>query len=544
MTVPPPLAERDARFAALGAAPFDMLVIGGGITGAGVARDAAMRGMRVALAERDDFASGTSSRSSRLVHGGLRYLEHGELHLVFEASRERRTLVRIAPHLVRPMPFLWPVYEQARVGLRKLHAGLLLYDALALFRNIANHRSLSAYLVSAMEPSMRQLGLVGGACYFDAATDDARLTLATARAAVDAGAVVLNHAPVEALLVEGGVVRGARVADAIGGGSTEVSARVVVNASGPWTDEIRRMADPGARPTVRGTKGVHVAVPRDRIGNNGALTILSPIDGRVMFILPAGAATIIGTTDTDYAGPIDAVRATRDDVAYLLRTANAYFPAAHLAPDDVISAWAGIRPLVADGASAPGSVSREHVVAPTAPGLLSVSGGKLTTYRVMAADVVDAAAKMLHRPVRRAPTARVPLPGGAIRSLDEEIDAAREAVGDRAIADHLVHAYGAEWREVWEIAGRDRALAAPLEPGLPYIAAELHWGVRREMALDLADLLIRRLHIAFETRDHGLAIAPDAARAVAPLLGWTERRIDTEIASYREAVARMFGIDP
>ncbi|HEX6536207.1 MAG TPA: glycerol-3-phosphate dehydrogenase [Gemmatimonadaceae bacterium] len=533
---------RPRALATLARDTFDVLVIGGGITGAGVARDAAMRGLTVALVERDDFASGTSSRSSRLVHGGLRYLEHAEIGLVYEASRERRTLLAIAPHLVRPLEFLWPLYEKARVPPWKVRAGLLLYDALALFRNIGTHRALDARRVAALEPALRQAGLLGGERYFDAATDDARLTIATVRAAVDAGAVAINHAAVRDLVIDATGVR-ATVVDALDGGCIAISARVAVNATGPWSDDIRRLADPGAAPSVRGTKGVHVAVPRDRVRNNGALTILSPIDGRVMFILPAGWMTIIGTTDTDFSGPPEAARATAEDVAYLLRSANAYFPSAHLAPADVVSAWAGIRPLVASHDGEPGRVSREHAIGWTRPRLLSVSGGKLTTYRAMAAEVVDEVASALGARAPRAPTASVPLPGGCIASLEEEIETARRATGTVGLAEHLVHAYGTEWRDVWAMVGSNHALAAAVAPGLPYIVAELHWAVEREMALTLADLLTRRLHVAFETRDHGMAAAPAVARVVAPLLGWRAERIERELASYDREIARMFRVD-
>lgn len=541
VTYPLSLATRESNINALDEESFDLLVIGAGITGAGVARDAAMRGMRVALVERDDFASGTSSRSSRLVHGGLRYLEHGELHLVYESSRERRILLRIAPHLVRPLSFLWPIFEKTRIPPWKLRAGFLLYDALALFRNIANHRSLAKQAVMKLEPALRHPGLRGGVSYFDAATDDIRLTLANVRAAAAAGAVVVNHFPVRAMSMEGDSVVGASAEDLLTGRSVTVTARTVVNATGPWSDSIRRLANPDAQPSVRGTKGVHVAVAQSRIRNNGALTLLSPIDGRVVFILPAGRLTIIGTTDTDYDGPADDVLPEPADITYLLRTANSFFPSAHLVAADVVSAWAGIRPLVSNDAETPGSVSREHAVHWTAPGLLSVSGGKLTTYRSMAEDVVDEIVRALGDPVRHPPTDRVPLPGGEMRSFEEEVESAREETGVDDVATHLVASYGTEWRSVWALVQRDNALVARVAPELPYIAAEIHWAVEQEMALTLADILVRRLHVAFETHDHGASAAPAVARVAAPLLGWTEKRIESELAKYGREVAEIFG---
>ena len=541
VTYPLSLVTRESNLDALAEETFDLLIIGAGITGAGIARDAAMRGMRVALVEREDFASGTSSRSSRLVHGGIRYLEHGEMHLVYEASRERRILLHIAPHLVRPREFLWPIFEKTRIPAWKLRAGFFLYDALALFRNIANHHALDRQTVLEREPALRQAGLRSGISYFDAATDDIRLTLANVRAAAAAGAVVVNHLPVRAMEMEGDTVSGVSVEDVFTGRCLNVSARAVVNATGPWSDSIRRLADPGAQPSVRGTKGVHVAISRSRIGNHGALTILSPIDGRVVFVLPAGRLTIVGTTDTDYSGPPDEVLPTAADVTYLLRTANSFFPSAHLVAADVVSAWAGIRPLVSDGSGAPGSVSREHAVHWTAPGLLSVSGGKLTTYRSMAEDVVDEIARAFGSVVRHPPTDRVPLPGGDMRSFEEEVELARETIGEDEVAEHLVASYGTEWRGVWSIVREDHALVARVAPELPYIAAEIHWAVQQEMALTLSDILIRRLHVAFETHDHGASAAPAVARVAAPLLGWTEKQFESELARYGREVGEVFG---
>ena len=531
--------QRAEALTLLAEGAFDVLVIGGGITGAGVARDAAMRGLSVALVEASDFASGTSSRSSRLVHGGVRYLEHGQLGLVFEACRERRILATIAPHLVRPLQFIWPVYEKARIKLWKLRAGLFLYDALALGRNLGRHRTLSVHVVTALEPELRHMGMTGGASYFDAATDDIRLTLATVMSARDSGAIVLNHVSVHDLLMTSDGVCGARARDLRTGADGEIRARVVVNAAGPWSDAIVRMAEPQARHAVRGTKGVHVSVPRDRIRNNGALTLLSPIDGRVMFVLPAGPFSIIGTTDTDFDGKPERVRATTADVTYLLRSANAFFPGAHLQPSDIVSAWAGIRPLVASGDKNPDAASREHAITWTVPGLLSVTGGKLTTYRAMAADVMDTIARRLRVGHGRAGTHKESLPGGDIASLDDELALARATVGAPDIAEHLVHFYGTRWRAIWQLASVDRALAERLLPELPYIAAELDWCVTHEMARTLGDLLIRRLHVAFETRDHGLSIAPAVVERLAPRMSWN---VADELQSYRREIDDLFGI--
>jgi glycerol-3-phosphate dehydrogenase len=304
--------------------------------------------------------------------------------------------------------------------------------------------------------------------------------------------------------------------------------------------------DPVAPPAVRGTKGVHIAVPRERLGNHGALTLLSPLDGRVMFALPAGAHSIIGTTDTPTAAAPDEVRATEDDVDYLLRSANVFFPGAGLSRSDVVSAWAGIRPLVASGYRANGgatSASREHEITVSARGVVTVSGGKLTTYRSMAAEAVDAAERALGGRPSRSRTAELPLPGGDIRSLDEELAAARTATGRDDVAERLVHAYGGRWRDVWALADADPALAAPLVGGLPYVAAELVHGVEREMACTLADLLVRRTFLAFETRDAAVSVAERAAALVAPLLGWSAAAERREVARYRREAERLFAVD-
>jgi glycerol-3-phosphate dehydrogenase len=526
----------------MAAEPVDLLVVGGGITGAGIARDAAMRGIRTALVDKGDFGSGTSSHSSRLVHGGLRYLETGDWRLVVEASRERRVLLSIAPHLVWPRSFLFPVHAGARVPRWKLAAGLWLYDLLAAFRNVRAHRLLSKRALLRAEPALRGHDLRGGARYFDAQCDDARLTLATIRDAHARGALVANYAAVEQFAVADGIVRGAHVLDALDGRRLTVRALTVVNATGPWSDETRG-AD-GLPPLLRRTKGAHVAVPRSRLGNHEAITLVSPIDGRVMFLVPWGDLTYIGTTDTDSDEGPDAVRATAADVIYLLRSANAYYPEARLNPGDVVSTWAGLRPLLRpDDARSPGTTSREHRIVQSPSGLISIVGGKLTTYRAMAAQVVDRVARQLRevdgRPVPpRARTDREPLPGGAARDLSIVTrDIEREGFS-RAVAEQLTRLFGSEAPAVARLAQADPALKRPVVEGHPAPRAALTHAIRREMAVTLCDLLIRRTHVFYETPGHALSEAPDLVELAGRELGWDPARQAAELAAYRREVER------
>jgi glycerol-3-phosphate dehydrogenase len=487
---------------------FDVLVIGGGITGCGVARDAAMRGLRVALFERDDFASGTSGRSSRLIHGGIRYLEQGQLHLVHESIRERQILLRIAPHLVKPLAFTWPIYRGARVGKLKLSAGLLVYQLMAAGRS-RQHLTLNAAETLSREPSLRSSGLTGGAVYYDACTDDARLTVANALSARENGATVASHTRVIELLMKDGKAAGALVRPQHDGDVREVGARVMVNATGVWENGFS--SDERAR-RRRGSKGVHISVPRERVGNRDALTLISPVDGRVMFCLPAGPQAIIGTTDTWTSESPEKVHASVDDIDYLLSSANSYFPLARLTRDDVVSAWAGIRPLATAATTNPTMVSREHSIVTDSSGVINVTGGKLTTYRSMAAEIVDLVQESLGQKRRHAATDSTELPGA-----------------NRA-------------DEIARLQQEDESLATPLVETLPYTGAHLVYGVKTELAQTLSDLLIRRSHLAFEARDHGLSVAPRAAEIVAPLLGWSQEAKSARVREYERDVERMFAI--
>lgn len=526
--------------------PVDVLVIGGGITGAAIARDAALRGFRTALVEKGDFGSGTSSVSSRLIHGGLRYLEHHDLHLVLEASRERRVLLQVAPHLVHPLPFLFPVYRGARVPAWKLRCGLWLYDLLAAFRNVRLHRWLGRKATLRFEPGLRERDLKAAGLYYDAQTDDARLVLATMRSAAQAGALVANYAEAVSLLKPDGLVRGATVRDLLGEGTLVVRALVVVNACGPWVDAVRSLDAPDADPLLRLTKGAHVAVPRQRLGNTHAITLTSPIDGRVMFVLPWADSdqSYIGTTDTDEDVSPDEVRATAEDVIYLLRSANAFFPQARLSPNDVVATWAGLRALLRpDGNLAPSQVSREHRIVESASGLLTIAGGKLTTHRVMAQELVDRVAVRLRaldgRPrAPRPPTDRLPLPGGETADLEGLIKAAVERGASDVTARHLVGTYGSEAAAVLNLVDKERALGGRIVAGRPELWAEVIHAVEREMAVRLSDVLVRRLHLFYKTRDQAVPASSAVADRLAAALGWDKARRAEELADYLRLVKR------
>lgn len=548
----------DARRAALGAAlargRFDLLVIGGGINGAGIARDAAMRGLSVALVEQGDFASGTSSKSSKLVHGGLRYLENYELALVLEASRERDRLRRhLAPHLVQPLPFVFPIFRGDPVGRLRLSAGLWVYDGLAAFRNIARHRSWGRATTLRCEPRLRADGLRGAMHYYDCWTDDARLTLETIRSAVDEGAVACNYVGVTELVRDGDRLCGARIVDGLSGATFTIAARQIVNATGPWLDRIRRLDDPGAAPVLRLTKGVHIVVPRERVGNRNAIVLRAPHDGRVMFAIPWEDQTLVGTTDTDYDTRPEDVAVDADDVRYLLAAVNAYFPAARLAERDVIGAYAGLRPLVAPPATedeTPSETSREEAIFESSSGLLSLGGGKLTTYRRVAEKVVDRLVERFAElePGRRfAPcrTGAIPLPGARVDDPDrggfggfaKRLRARAPANVDEVLIRHLLSRYGTAAVAIAERLAATPEAARRLVAGLPYRRIEVTRAAESEMAATLDDVLRRRVPIAFRWSDGGAAAADVVGRLVAAALGWDAAQTASAVESYRAGVA-------
>jgi glycerol-3-phosphate dehydrogenase len=531
-----------ATLAQLTAEPAELLVIGGGINGAGIARDAAMRNVRTILVEQNDLGSGTSSRSSRLIHGGLRYLEQGEFGLVLEANRERRTLQRIAPHLVWPLAFVFPIHKGDRISRWQLAAGMLLYDMLALFRNVKTHRILGKRAMLEAEPMLRDRGLLGGAQYYDAQCDDVRLVIATARSAIHHGALVANYMAVRGLERTAGRVVGAQLEDRLTGEQSVVRASVVVNATGPWADRVRRLEDSGAAALVQPTKGVHIVVDRSRLDNRHAVAFTSPIDGRVMFVLPWGELAYIGTTDTDTVEPPDDLKVTDADIVYLLRSANSRFPSARLGLEDVRASWAGLRPLVLDRERrAASNRPREHVIVQGSGGMLTVVGGKLTTYRSMAAQVVDHAMRELrHRDGRprhgEARTDEEPLPGGEAEDLSQFRERGLELGIPASSVDHLLRHYGTEAAGIFNLGGADRRLLRRLLPPHPAIEAEVVHAVRRELAQTVEDVLVRRFHLFYEHADHGALAAQRVAELMGEELGWDEQRVAEEADRYRALV--------
>ncbi len=531
-----------ATLAEIAVEAADVLVIGGGITGAGVARDAAMRGLRTVLVEQGDLASGTSSRSSRLIHGGLRYLETGNVGLVLEANRERRILLHIAPHLVWPLQFVFPLHRGDRIALWRLAAGMWVYDALALFRNVRLHRMLGKRALLEAEPMLRERGLLGGARFFDAQCDDARLVLATARSAIHHGALVANYTAVRALERTAGRVVGAELEDTLTGERAVVRAGVVVNATGPWADRVRWLEDPAATQMLQPTKGVHIVVDRSRIDHREAIIFTSPIDGRILFILPWGDLSYIGTTDTDTKEAPDAATVSEEDVVYLLRSANARFPNARLGTDDVRATWAGVRPLLAESGTE-SRRSREHIIVQGPGGMITVAGGKLTTYRSMARETVDRAVRELRfrdgRPRKaEARTEEEPLPGGEAADLATFRERGLEIGMSPDTVEHLLRHYGTESAGICNLGARDRNLLRRLAPPHPAIEAEVIHAVRRELAQRVEDVLVRRIHLYYEQAGHGVEAATRVAQLMGAECGWDEERIRSEAARYVEFVAR------
>lgn len=537
---------RTERLAALERAFFDVLVVGGGITGAAIARDAATRGLKAVLVEREDWASGTSWRSTKLIHGGLRYLQTGNVKLVFESLSERSRLTRLAPHLVRPVEFLFPAYQRRGLPAWIVGLGLTAYDLLALGHSPRLHRRLSREEILRLEPALESPALTAGAVYSDARTDDARLTLENVLDAIFLGAVAVSRAEVRGLIHDAsGAARGAEVLDRESGRGFPVRARVVVNATGPWADAVRRRDDPGSAARLRLAKGIHVTLPAARLPVTRAVAFPASC-GRLLFAIPDGPVTLLGTTDTDYAGSLDEVAAEPADVAYLLKEANETFPAANLTGSDVVATFASLRPLLREPGKRVEDTSREDAILVSPDGLLTVTGGKLTTHRRMAMRAMDRAARLLANQGIAVPASRTesrPFPGAPATSLEESllsivrIAASSDPPIDTGTADHLARRYGSRAVEVLELAAGNSALAQLLCAGLPDIEAEIVFAARREDARSLSDALARRTHLFWQAPRQGEEALDRAASLMREELGWSEQRRESEIAAYRGEIA-------
>lgn len=516
---------------------FDLAVVGGGINGAAIARDAAMRGLKVALVERGDFAGATSSRSSKLIHGGFRYLPQGQFRLVYHALRERERLRRhTAPHLVKPIRFLFPVYRGRGFGRFTMAMGLFLYDFFARTPRGEGHESLSAARVREYEPTLSRSGLKGGALYYDAWAEDSRITFENILDAGLHGAAIANYAAIEGLTKRDGFLVSASVLDLRGGATCELRARHFVNAAGPWVDHIRRMDDPAANPSIRTTKGVHLVFQRAMIPVRESL-VLGDANGRIVFVMPHDRYVLVGTTDTDYSGDPAEVATEPDDITYLLSVLGESLPGIKLTPDDVVASFAGLRALVVSGGNgAPSSVPREEEILRSAAGLISVAGGKLTTHREIAEKVVNVVLREIGEPIKPSPTRNTPLPGARKLDRSETGDALTRLPRD---AREILNArYGTRAQIVAASAGGNAELSRPLSSGCPAIGAEVVSGVRNEMVLSLADFLVRRTSLSWRAPLEAEAAAPAVARILASELGWDRAREQAELAEFNRIYGR------
>ena len=540
--------QRADDLARLGKEHFDVLVIGGGINGVGVALDAATRGLSVALVEADDFASGTSSRSSKLIHGGLRYLEQYDFKLVREALHERELLVSsLAPHLVKPVAFLYPLQEKVKER-TYVGAGLALYDALRGFkRALPGHKHLSQKTISEIAPSLRTDVITGAIRYFDAQVDDARHTMMIARTAKRHGAAIITRAKVDSLTKKGKRVTGAVVSDLNSKKKINVKASAVIMCAGVWSDELHKEFGIEAGYEVKMSKGVHITLPGSAIKAHEGVIIKTAVS--VLFIIPWKDQWMIGTTDTEYLGDRNQPLADRSDVQYIIDQANRVL-SPRISIDQVIGVFAGLRPLVANKkATETTKLSREHTVDRPIPGFVSLAGGKYTTYRVMAKDAVDMATNDITKLTNESITDKLPIIGAdGYFALTQQVEmlSAKYNLKSETIT-HLLDRYGSEISDVLELIDDDRKLAAPISRDLPYLKAELVYSVLAEGAQSVADVLERRTRIWFEAPNFGIALAAPTADLIAPYLGWKAAQKKASIADYQkrvtaaeESVARLF----
>lgn len=545
----------------IGDYPFDLIVVGAGINGAGIARDAAMRGLKVLLLDKGDISSGTTQWATRLIHGGLRYLEYYEISLVRESLKDREILLHIAPHLVKPLGFLVPIYERAKHGPLMVRLGMFGYDTLSLDKSLPNHSMLSAEEALEREPGLNPDGLLGAAFYYDAQVEYAeRIAVENAISAREHGAVVLTYARVDRLTHDDGHVTGVEFTDVLGGGSYSARAPVTVNVAGPWVDEVLGEVSGGRM--IGGTKGSHLVVdPFPGAPQNEALYVEARKDGRPYFIVPWNGRYLIGTTDIRYDGDLDRVVADEEEIDYLIDETNYVIPEANLTRESVLFTYSGIRPLPFQPEGAEGSVTRSHIVydhakgrgvgtkkssigedAARVEGLISIVGGKLTTYRNLSRQTVDMVYEKLGREAPESRTSKVPLPGGETQDFETFAAAFKATSGlTDELAERLLKLYGVRAPDVLEMAGEDPSLRLSLGPSATVesgiIGAEVLYALRRELARTLSDVLLRRTMVGLGP-SVGLDVDEAAAQVAVKHAGWSEERARNEVEAYREYVER------
>lgn len=528
-------ADREDAWRRLGSETFDLVVIGGGVVGAGTALDAATRGLRVALVEARDLASGTSSRSSKLFHGGLRYLEQLEFGLVREALRERELMLTLlAPHLVKPVSFLYPLthrfWERPYTA-----AGLFLYDSMGGARSVPGQKHLTRAGALRLVPALKRSALIGGIRYFDAQADDARHTMTVARTAAHYGAVIRTSTQVTGMVREADRVSGVRVRDVEDGRELEIQANAVINCTGVWTDELQRLSGSRGRFRVRASKGVHIVVPRDRIVSESGLILRT--EKSVLFVIPWRNHWIVGTTDTDWNLDLAHPAATKADIDYILEHVNEVL-ATPLTHDDIEGVYAGLRPLLAGESEETSKLSREHAVARVSPGLVAIAGGKYTTYRVMAADAVDAASADLPGRLQPSITDKVPLLGAdGYHALVNQVDqlGARHGLHPYRVR-HLLDRYGSLVHEVLALAADRPELLRPLTAAPDYLQVEIVYAASHEGALHVEDTLARRTRISIEYPHRGVDCVDQVAALMGEVLNWSDETVAKEVELYKARV--------
>ena len=531
--------QRQSAITALGSESFDVLVIGGGVNGVGAALDAASRGLKVALIESQDIAAGTSSRSSKLIHGGLRYLEQYDFKLVREALHERELLVStLCPHLVKPVGFLFPLTEKFKER-TYVGAGLALYDALRGFqRGMPWHKHLSQKQINEIAPSLRPDIIMGAIKYFDAQVDDARHTLSVARTAARHGAVIATRVSAESLIRNGKRVVGVNARDLVSGERIAIKATVTVMCAGVWSDELHANFDLKAGYNVTMSKGVHIVLPGSAIKSDAGIILKTPVS--VLFIIPWADKWIVGTTDTPYTGDRAEPFANREDVQYIVDQANRVLTP-QIKINEIIGVYAGLRPLVANNkGSATTKLSREHTVDRPAPGFVSIAGGKYTTYRIMGRDVIDLAVNELRKLSPESVTEKLPLIGAdGYFALVQQTEAIADESGlDSQTVTHLLNRYGSLISEILDLIKADPSLAKKLDADLPYLKAEIYYAVSHEGARSVDDVISRRTRISFEAHNQGLDLADAIAEIIAPVLDWSTKERKASVAAYELLVER------